>query len=331
MVTIRNPGSIEGILRFENVSKNYGLRQALQSLSFEVAKGEVVGFLGPNGAGKTTAMRILSGYFAPSSGRVTIAGIDLFKNPQKAKRYIGYLPEVIHLYSDMRVREYLNFVARLKGLSERRIKEHVTEKITICGLTNVEHRLIGRLSKGYRQRVGIAQALVGDPAILILDEPTTGLDPKQITEIRDLIRNLGKNRAIILSTHILSEVSMICDRVVMIDQGKILAAGTVRELQSCLKDRDAIFVTIKGLSHKEKAKKTLEGIPGGQNLRVASEKEDEVCFILETDQQQDLRPEITALFAKQKIPLLEIHRAKLSLEEIFLRILKDGWIQERKA
>ena len=327
MVQILSPKDTQSALHFENISKNYGSHQALESLTFEVSRGEVVGFLGPNGAGKTTAMRILSGYFAPSSGRVLIDGIDLFQCPQEAKRLIGYLPEVFKLYPDMRVREYLQFVAQLKGLSGKTVKDHVEEKISICGLGDVAHRLIGRLSKGYRQRVGLAQALVGDPEVLFLDEPTTGLDPKQITEIRELIRQLGRERAVVLSTHILPEVSMVCGRVLMIDKGRMLATGSVRDLEACLKDRDAIFVTIKGPQNRDKAQKVLESIPGAENLRISEERDDEICFVLETAQQRDLRPEITELFVKKKIPLLEVHRARLSLEDIFLRILKDGWFQ----
>lgn len=331
MVTVSSPRPAKSLVHFENISKNYGSLQALESLSFEIMRGEVVGFLGPNGAGKTTAMRILSGFFAPSSGRVLIDGTDLFKNPQRTKKMIGYLPEVVSLYPDMRVREYLNFVARLKGVREKEVKTQVAEKLSLCGLEDVAHRLIGRLSKGYRQRAGLAQALIGDPSVLVLDEPTTGLDPKQITEIRELIRDLGKERAIVLSTHILSEVSMICGRVLMIDKGRILATGTVRELESCLKDRDAIFVTVGGARYKTEAQRLLAGIAGVENLRVSDEKEDEIHFALESVQGRDLRSEISELFVRKGIPLLEVHRAKLSLEDIFLRILRDGWFQGRRS
>lgn len=330
MVTIQRPVATAHGIRFENISKNYGPRQALECLSFDVARGEVVGFLGPNGAGKTTAMRILAGYFAPSSGRVLIEGIDLFRHPHKAKRMIGYLPEVVHLYPDMRVREYLAFVARLKGVRGSRVRAQVDEKIAVCGLQETAHRLIGRLSKGFRQRTGLAQALIGDPPVLILDEPTTGLDPVQIAEIRALVKELGKTRAVILSTHILSETAMVCDRVLMINQGRILATGSVRELEECLKDRDALSVVIGGAAHKDAAMKALQGIPGVENLRVTEEKPGELCFMLDTDPSIDLRSEISELFVRNGIPLLEIHRSRMSLEDIFLRLLADGWFQ-RKA
>jgi ABC-2 type transport system ATP-binding protein len=331
MVTVRKPRSAEGVVRFESVTKNYGKRAVVDNLSFEIARGEVVGFLGPNGAGKTTAMRILSGYFAPTSGHVEIEGIDLFKDPRRAKQRVGYLPETVRFYPDMRVREYLRFVTGLKGVPEKRRTDEVEEKITQCGLSEVSHRLIGRLSKGYRQRVGLAQALIGDPSVLILDEPTTGLDPKQITEIRELIRTLGRERAVILSTHILSEVSMVCNRVLMIHQGQVLASGTVRELEACLKDRDAIFVTVRGPEHERVVTDLLAQIPGAENIRVVERHEGEIRFCLETSHPLDLRPEITELFVKNRLPLLEVRRDQLTLEEIFLKLLKDGWFQMRRA
>ncbi len=329
MVTIRKPRSTEGLVRFESVTKRYGNKFAVENLSFEIAQGEVIGFLGPNGAGKTTAMRILAGYFSPTSGRVILDGMDLFREPQRAKRHVGYLPEVVRLYPDMRVREYLRYVAELKGIRPKDIPMEMEEKISLCGLTDVERRLIGRLSKGFRQRVGLAQALIGDPPVLVLDEPTTGLDPKQISEIRALIRDLGKRRAVILSTHILPEVSMICNRVIMIHQGKVLASGTVRELESCLKDREAIFVTVPGAQYQETAEEILSKISGVENVRVVERHENEIQFCLETAQDEDLRPEITKFFVESKIPVLEIRRDQLTLEEIFLKLLKDGWFQQR--
>ena len=312
------------VVRFEHVSKKYGSILALEDVSFEINEGEIVGFLGPNGAGKTTAMRILSGFFAPSRGKVWIHGIDLFKHPKKAKKFLGYLPESVRLYSDMRVTEFLHYVAKLKGIAAADRNIHVQGKMALCGLAEVGHRLIGRLSKGYRQRVGIAQALLGDPDVLILDEPTSGLDPKQITEIRGLIRALGKERAMILSTHILPEVSMVCNRVVMINQGRILASGTVKELESCLKDRQEISVRVKGRIHQEIAMHLLKGFPGIEALRMREEVGDEICFVFETAQDEDLRAQITQLFVQKNIPLVEIQRVKLTLEDIFLHLLKEG-------
>lgn len=321
---MNNPQSSPAFVRFENVSKKYGNTSALMDISFEIQEGEIVGFLGPNGAGKTTAMRILSGFFPPTSGRVWIKGLDLFKRPQKAKRFLGYLPESVNLYPDMRVFEFLKLAAQLKGIPSRTIKAHLQGKMALCGLVDMGRRLIGRLSKGYRQRVGIAQALIGDPPVLILDEPTTGLDPEQIAEIRALIRILGRDRAVILSTHILPEVSMVCSRVIMIERGHVIASGTVKELSSCLKARDGILVTVKDTKYRDASIRVLQSVPGVENLRVSENAEGEIHLEFETTQEEDLRPRISELFVKNQIPLAEIQRVKLTLEDIFLRILRKG-------
>ncbi|HNX69152.1 MAG TPA: ATP-binding cassette domain-containing protein [Candidatus Omnitrophota bacterium] len=319
------------LVRFENVSKKYGRILALNDVSFEIKEGEIIGFLGPNGAGKTTAMRILSGFFPPTQGRVRIKGADFFKHPKKAKRFLGYLPESVNLYPDMKVCEYLKFVAKLKGVRRRDFNVHVRGKMELCGLGQVGHRLIGRLSKGYRQRVGIAQALIGDPALLILDEPTTGLDPKQITEIRELIRALGHNRGIILSTHILPEVSMLCHRVMMINQGRIIASGTVRELESCLKDRDGVHVVIQSKQYEEAALRLLRALPGVEGLKSCEAARGEIDLSFETSYAEDLRPRITKLFVEHGIPVVEIQRVKLALEEIFLHLLKEGKVEGKPS
>ena len=316
-------------IKLDNVSKKYGAFHALRDVSFDVKEGEIVGFLGPNGAGKTTAMRILSGFFPPTSGRVFVCGVDMSKNPHKAKRAIGYLPETVSLYPDMKVLEYLRFVAKLKGVPAHEIRGHVRSKMSFCGLADSGHRLIGRLSKGYRQRVGLAQALVADPKVLILDEPTTGLDPTQIKEIRELIRALGQNRAVILSTHILPEVSMLCSRVMMINQGEILASGTVPELASCLQDREAIHIKITNKKDQERALKVLGGIPGVESLTVAEEVRGETFISFETSPDEDLRPRIMKLFVEQGISLTEIQRLQLTLEDIFLGLLKNGKLGRR--
>jgi ABC-2 type transport system ATP-binding protein len=317
------------LIKFQNVSKKYGAFHALRDVSFDVKEGEIVGFLGPNGAGKTTAMRILSGFFPPTSGRVFIRGIDMSKHPHTAKRAIGYLPETVSLYPDMKVIEYLRFVAKLKGVPAHELRGHVRSKMSFCGLLDCGHRLIGRLSKGYRQRVGLAQALIADPPVLILDEPTTGLDPTQIKEIRELIRALGQNRAVILSTHILPEVSMLCSRVMMINQGQILASGTVRELASCLKDREAIHIKIKDRKDQDRALRILSTIPGIEALKVEQEVRGDTFISFETSPEQDLRPRIMKLFVEQGISLAEIQRLQLSLEDIFLGLLKNGKLGRR--
>ena len=281
----------------------------------------MLGFLGPNGAGKTTAMRILTGFFSPSAGRVWIEDSELFKKPRETKRRIGYLPERVSLYGDMQVLEFLRFVSAVKGVPRRVRKQHLEEKISQCGLWDVRKRLIGRLSKGFQQRVGLAQALVGDPAILVLDEPTSGLDPKQIIEIRSLIRELGRERTLILSTHILPEVSMVCDRVLILNQGKVVASGTTEQLEAGLKDRHEVFVVMGDHGRKEEALSLFGSLPGVLRIDVIEEKSDQVSFSLQVSKGQDLRPQISRLFVQHQIPLLEIRSGRLSLEEIFLKLV----------
>jgi ABC-2 type transport system ATP-binding protein len=319
----------EVLINFENVSKKYGAFQALRNVSFQVREGEIVGFLGPNGAGKTTAMRILSGFFPPTSGRVFVRDVDMFKHPHKAKRAIGYLPETVSLYPDMRVIEYLRFVAKLKGVPAHELRGHIRAKMSFCGLLDVGHRQIGRLSKGYRQRVGLAQALMGDPSVLVLDEPTTGLDPTQIKEIRELIRALGQNRAVILSSHILPEVSTLCSRVLMINQGEILASGTVQELASCLRNREAIHIKIKDKKDQERALEILRTIPGIKGLKAEGEVNGEIFISFETSLEEDLRPKITKVFVEHGISLAEIRHEPLNLENVFFGLLKEGELGRR--
>jgi len=319
---MNNPDSAS-LIKFENVSKKYGSFSALRDVSFDVKEGEIVGFLGPNGAGKTTAMRILSGFFPPTSGRVLVQGVDMAKHPHKAKQSLGYLPETVSLYPDMRVIEYLKFVAKLKGVPAHELRGHVRSKMSFCGLLECGHRLIGRLSKGYRQRVGFAQALMADPAVLVLDEPTTGLDPTQIKEIRELIRALGQNRAVILSTHILPEVSMLCSRVMMINQGQILASETVPELASCLKDREAIHIKITDRRDQERALRILSSLPEIESLKASEDLRGETFISFETSPEHDLRPLVMKLFVDQGISLAEIQKLHLTLEDVFLGLLKN--------
>ncbi len=312
---------VSAVLRVENISKVFGRLRALDRVSFEVQKGEVLGFLGPNGAGKTTAVRILTGFFPPSEGRVWIEGRDFFENPKEAKRRIGYLPEDVNLYDDMRVSEFLQFVAEVRGIARKKLKSHLEDKLAQCGLWDVRERLIGRLSKGYRQRVGLAQALVGDPEVLILDEPTTGLDPKQIIEIRTLIRELGRERTVILSTHILPEVHMVCDRVIIMNQGRIVASGTTDELEAGLKKKQQIYILIGDRAHQKEAFDLLQALEGVEAVAVLHEKHDQVSFTITLSQEGDLRSEVSRLFVQHGIPLLEIRSGRLSLEEIFMKLV----------
>ena len=309
------------MVRLENVGKTFGKIKALSNVSFQVRKGEVLGLLGPNGAGKTTAMRILSGYFPPTEGKVWMFEEELFIKPQETKRHIGYLPESIRLYEDLRVEEFISFVAQVKGVPQAKRKKDLDHKLEVCGLGHVRNRLIGQLSKGHKQRVGLAQALTGEPDILLFDEPTSGLDPKQITEIRMLIRELGRERTLILSTHILPEVSMVCDRVLIINQGKMVASGTTEELGAGLQTSNAIHITMAERHRKDEAVQLLKSIPGVEKIAVTEEQGDHVTFSLHVSKELELRPEITRLFVQHQIPLLEIKSGRMSLEEIFLKII----------
>jgi ABC-2 type transport system ATP-binding protein len=308
-------------MRVDNISKNFGSFKAITQVSFQVRRGEVLGFLGPNGAGKTTTMRILTGFFPPSSGKVWIEGQEFFKKPRESKQRIGYLPESVSLYEDMRVFEFLELVAKIKGVERKKRLHHIEEKLERCGLFDVRKKMIGYLSKGYRQRVGLAQALIGDPSVLILDEPTNGLDPKQIIEIRALIRELGRERTLILSTHILPEVSMVCDRVLIMNKGKVVASGTTDELEAGLSKGQQVFVSIGDRYRKDETSELLKALPGVEDVKLVQEKEDQASFALRVGKDQDLRPAISRLFVQHQIPLLEIRTGRLSLEEIYLQIV----------
>ncbi|MDD5217414.1 MAG: ABC transporter ATP-binding protein [Candidatus Omnitrophica bacterium] len=319
------------MVRMECVSKKFGSLRALDQVSFSLRKGEVLGFLGPNGAGKTTAMRILSGYFPPTEGRVWIGGDELFKNSEQAKKRIGYVPEALNFYGDMRVSEFLDFVAQIKSVPSKIRHAHIEEKIERCGLPEVGHRLIGQLSRGFRQRLGLAQALIGDPDVLLLDEPTGGLDPKQIKEIRHLIRELGRERTLILSTHILPEVSMVCDKVMIFNQGRVVATGTADELESGLRrERYEIFVVMGDRHRKDDALAIFHALPGVDGVTVLEEQGDRVSFSLFAPRGTELRPVISKLFVEQNIPLLEIRASKLSLEQIFLKIVLDEQMAQQE-
>ena len=230
------------MIKVENLTKRYAGQPAIRDLNFEVSRGEIMGFLGPNGAGKTTTMRILASFMPPTSGRVTIAGFDVFEQSLQARAHLGYMPENVPLYSDMRVTEYLRYRAALKGVQHRRVTERVGDVNELCGLKGVENKLIGALSKGYRQRVGLADALVAEPDLLILDEPTIGLDPNQIRQVRELIKNLGEQHTILLSTHILPEVEMTCSRVIIIHKGRIEACDTPENLLGKIRQAEALFL-----------------------------------------------------------------------------------------
>ncbi len=303
----------------KEIGKRYGNYVAIDQISFTVEKGEVLAFLGPNGAGKTTTMRILAGFIPATFGTATVAGFDIFEHPMEVKRRIGYLPENPPLYLDLTVTEYLNFVGRIKGLSQNRLKAGLDAAIEKCNLGDVSKRLIANLSRGYRQRVGLAQALIHNPEVLILDEPTTGLDPKQIIEIRDLIKNLKGEHTLILSTHILPEATAVCQKVVIINKGRIVAVDSPEKLSSQLHQSEKLTFTIR---KKEGFNPDpILAIPGV--LKLSEEAGKEGTFIVETERGRDVREEIAQIVVNSGWGLLEIRPLAVSLEEVFLHLTTE--------
>jgi ABC-2 type transport system ATP-binding protein len=306
------------MIEVAGLTKRYGPTLAVSDVSFEVRKGEVLGFLGPNGAGKTTTMRVITGYLPPSEGKVLVAGYDVVEEPLEAKRRTGYLPETPPVYPDMTVTEYLGFVARIKGVARKEMKTRISEVIEKCAITDHQHRQIGKLSKGYRQRVGLAQALIHNPDVLILDEPTAGLDPKQIIETRELIRGLAGQHTIVLSTHILPEVSKTCDRVVVINQGKVVAVGTPDELTHRLQGYETVLITVEGPAAEIIDK--LQRV-GGVNMVEPREAQDSrVTFEVHTEKGHDVRAELARAVVESRWNLLELKTSGMSLEDIFLKL-----------
>jgi ABC-2 type transport system ATP-binding protein len=300
----------------DQLTKRYGRKTAVDRISFEVGKGEIAGFLGPNGAGKSTTMRVLACYLPPTSGRVEVAGFDVFSDSMRARERIGYMPENVPLPSDMRVREYLGFRARLKGVPGRRVKERVGDVCELCGLTGVERSFIGNLSKGYRQRVGLADAMVHDPDLLILDEPTIGLDPNQIRQVRSLIRNLSRHHTILLSTHILPEVEMTCSRVIIINGGRIEAVGSPENLREKLGDSGRTRLEAK-TGDTEKAVACLRAIEGVDAVETSGTGEWSV-FVLHAS--RDIREEVFTTAKAKGWAVRELSRQAISLEEVFTEV-----------
>ncbi len=307
-------------IQVKNLSKSYGLTPALRDVSFEVRRGEIVGFLGPNGAGKTTTMRILVGYLPPTSGTATVDGYDVLKDSLQVRRRIGYLPENISLYNDMTVEAFLEFMATVRGVPRKRIRERVRAVMAQTRLEHMARVLIGKLSRGYRQRVGLAQALVHDPPILILDEPTVGLDPRQIIETRQLIKSLAGDRTVILSSHILPEVSMTCQRVLVIHQGQIVAEDAPENLAVRLRGSERIRVEVRGPA--DQVRRALEAIPGV--LAVVPEGRDGVAsFAVDCAVGTDLREQIAEAVVRGGWGLRELRPVGMSLEEIFLKLTTE--------
>jgi len=314
----RNRSSPLSMITVQHITKRYGNHVAIEDVTFDVKQGEILGFLGPNGAGKTTTMRIITCFMPPSEGTVTVAGFDSFDHPQEIKQRIGYLPEFPPLYQELTVSEYLRFVGRLKRLPSSRLPGRMAHVVEELGLGEVRHRVIGHLSKGFRQRVGLAQALIHDPPVLILDEPTVGLDPKQIIEIRELIRGLAGSHTLILSTHILSEATAICDRVVIIDHGKVVAEDTPAQLASRLRQSEKLSLTVK--HPPQHWAEQLASLPGVLHVVPGAVPE---TTILECELGRDIREDISQFVVRQGVGLLELKPLSLSLEDVFIQLTQQ--------
>lgn len=306
------------MIEVKNLTKHYGDKKAVNDISFTVHDGEILGFLGPNGAGKSTTMNMLTGYISSTSGQALINGVDILEDPIKAKSYIGYLPEIPPLYLDMTVKEYLNFVFDLKKCKLPR-RSHLNDVCTLCKIKDVEHRIIKNLSKGYKQRVGLAQALIGNPPVLILDEPTVGLDPKQMVDIRTLIKRLGKNHTVILSSHILSEIQAVCDRVIIINKGVVAADDTATNLSNQVTTDHRVIARIDG--PKAEVLQAIRAIEGLKYVRADMEREPGIFdYELEAQPGQDVRPEINRIARENSWNILMLKTMEMTLEDIFLKI-----------
>lgn len=308
------------MIEINNLVKKYGDHVAVDDLSLTVEPGKIYGFLGPNGAGKSTTMNIITGYLGATSGEVKINGHDIFKEPEEAKKCIGYLPEIPPLYVDMTVREYLYFVAELKKLEKSLRKRYVEEAMETTGITDVANRMIRNLSKGYRQRVGFAQAILGYPEIIILDEPTVGLDPKQIIEIRELIRKLGEKHTVMLSSHILTEISAVCDHVFIISKGKLVASDATENLVSLMSGAQEIEVTVR--TDASEAQKEIASITEVSKVEVKNEDAGEL--IVYAKKGADVRESVFRALAEKHFAVLEMHTIEKSLEDVFLEITQEG-------
>lgn len=310
------------MIEARELTKRYAGRTAVDRISFEVGKGEIVGFLGPNGAGKSTTLRMLTCFLSATEGSARVAGYDIYEQSLEVRRRIGYMPENVPLYPDMRVGEYLHFRARLKGVAARDCGSAVAEAMETCSLAAVERKPIGTLSKGYRQRVGLADALVHKPELLILDEPTNGLDPGQIRQSRDLIRQLGERHTILISTHILSEVEMTCGRVVIIDRGRIRASDSPENLIRRLRRPGSVLLEAKAGAGT--AREKLAALPGIEAVSVGEEREGWTAYSLATDPSRDVREAVHALAVKEGWPVRELSSRAASLEDAFVDLLKEG-------
>jgi len=313
------------MIRVQNLTKRYGDFTAIEDVSFEVQRGEILAFLGPNGAGKTTTMRILTCFMPATSGTASIAGYDIFEHPHEVKKRIGYLPESPPLYSEMTVTEYLTFVSKIKGIGRRERNRALTRVLERCALTDVRRRLIGNLSRGYRQRVGLAQALIHEPEVLILDEPTIGLDPKQIIEMREVIKELSGQHTVILSTHILPEATAVCQRVIIIHEGRIVAVDTPDRLSAQLRQSEKIRMTLKTPSPE--TSEALATVPGVVSV-FQEPSPDGMTYIVECELDHDNRTDLASLAVGRGWGLVELSSVKLSLEDVFLKLTQEEGKEE---
>ena len=316
------------MIEVKNVTKRYGSTIAVDDISFEVKDGEVVGFLGPNGAGKSTTMNMITGFIEPTTGQIIVNGNDISKRPRKAKKEIGYMPENVPLYYELTAKEFVSYMAELKLVKRSERKQEVEKVLKETGLEDVKNKLIRNLSRGYKQRVSMAGALVGNPDVIILDEPTVGLDPKQITEIRSLIKELGKNHTVILSTHILSEVSQICERVIIINKGKIVAIDTPENLEKTTREKNGIMVTVEdpkdNMSHLKDKIKEIESV------ELVKDNEDGTKqYLITTSTDMDLRKPLFEVLPKEEIVIFELRKTETTLEDAFIKLI-DTEKEEKK-
>ena len=311
------------MIKVENVTKKYGTFTAVDNISFKIEKGEIVGLLGANGAGKTTTMNMITGFIEQTDGRILIDDIDTLKRPKKTKRKIGYMPEGVPLYTDLTVKEFVTYMAEIKKVNRKQIKEKVEKVLKETGIDDVKNKLIKNLSRGYKQRVSLAGTLVNDPEILILDEPTVGLDPKQITEIRSLIKKFGQNHTVILSSHILSEVSQICDKVIIINKGKIIAVDTPKNLEERVSSDNSVYVTVEDKENKiDSIKDKIKNI---KEVKLVEQNNDGTKkYMILGEKDKDLRKEIFEVFAKEDITIFEMKKADSTLEDAFMKLIEGG-------
>ena len=311
------------MIEVKNVTKKYGKVVAVDNISFTIKDGEIIGLLGPNGAGKSTTMNMITGFIEPTEGTIVIDGFDIEKKPRKAKKEIGYMPEGVPIYTDMTVKEFVTYMAEIKKVDRKTRKEKIEKIIEETGLKDVEKKLTRNLSRGYKQRVSMAGALVGEPKILILDEPTVGLDPKQITEIRNLIKELGKTHTVILSSHILSEVSQICQKVIIINKGKIIAVDTPENLENKVASKNDIYVTVEDLDNRiEEVAKDIKEIT---KIELVKENKDKTKqYLIESEKDVDLRKILFKELAKENITIFEMKKADTTLEDAFMKLIEGG-------